>query len=307
MPLVSVVVITYNSSKTILDTLDSIAAQSYPNIELIVTDDASKDNTVSVVEAWMAEHAGLLKRVELVTSVANSGVTANVNRGVRASRGEWIKMIAGDDMLMPNAIERFVAVASEKKGDFFFARMELFHNDLEEDVSVHRKAFYEEAYHILRRKLGADDQYNILRYSNNFCPAPASFFSRAAFDNIGGFDLSIAMAEDFPLWLKATEKGYLLHFIDEPLVKYRVGAGSVQRSACFSVTKRLIKYKYLLKTFDYGICDKVTQLHGYDSLSNKVCFRILKCMAIPDIYAFRNKASAVAFKYGVQARRITFR
>lgn len=307
MPLVSVIVITYNSSKTVLDTLDSIAVQSYPNIELIVADDSSKDNTVAVVEKWIAGHEGFFKRVEVVKSAENSGVTANASRGVSVSGGEWIKMIAGDDMLMPNAIERFVAVSSATEGDFFFSRMELFHDDHTEDVSVNRKAFFEEAYHIFRRGLDAIDQYDIIRYSNNFCPAPAAFFSRMAFDSVGGFDLSIAMAEDMPLWLKATERGYNLRFIDEPLVRYRVGAGSVQRKGCFSVTKRLLKYKYLLKTSDCGVYNKIKQLKGYDSLSNKVCFAVLKWQSVKNIYAFRRKATLVSRKYGIGARRITMR
>lgn len=305
MPLVSVVVITYNSSKTVVDTLDSIAEQSYSNIELIVTDDSSKDNTVSVVEKWVEEHKGVFKQVEVVQVDENSGVTANANRGVAVSRGEWIKIIAGDDMLMPNAIERFVAVASKQGGDFFFARMELFYDDPIRDVSVDRTVFFEEAYRIFRSRLSALDQYDIIRYSNNFCPAPAAFFSRRAFDRVGGFDLSIAMVEDMPLWLKATGKGYTLQFIDEPLVRYRIGAGSVQGKDCFAVARRLLKYKYILKTSDFGIYSKIKQLKGYDSLSNKCCFVLLKLLSVKCIYTFRSKASSVSQKYGVKARRIT--
>lgn len=305
MTLVSVLVIAYNSSKTIKDTLDSIAAQSYSEMELIVTDDASKDDTVSVVEEWVAQHKEIFRRVEVVTVASNSGVTANANRGISAAKGEWIKIIAGDDLLLPNAIERFVASAVD--GDFFFARMELFHDEPDKDVSDDRKAFYDEAYAIFRNDLSAAEQYDLIRYSNNFCPAPAAFFSREAFDKIGGFDLSIAMAEDMPLWLRATAKGYRLHFIDEPLVRYRIGSGSVQRKGCFSVTKRLIKYKYLLQIADYGIYDRVKQLKGCDSVSNKICFVLLKWLSVKQIYGFRREAAVVSKKYGVKARKITLR
>lgn len=66
-PLVSVSIITYNSSSTILETLDSIYSQSYQNIELIVSDDCSTDNTVEICKKWIDEHKDRFVRVELLT------------------------------------------------------------------------------------------------------------------------------------------------------------------------------------------------------------------------------------------------
>lgn len=303
--LVSVIVVTYNSAKTVVDTLDSIASQRYADIELIVADDCSKDDTVSVAERWIAANGKRFGRTEVVRSLVNSGVTVNAQRGVVASKGEWIKIIAGDDMLRPNAVERFLEEACRTERNFFFARMELFYDDPAIAVSEERKAFYEEAYGIFRRGFNAAEQNEIIRYSNNFCPAPAAFFSRDAFDGVGGFDLSIVMAEDMPLWLRATEKGFRLMFIDEPLVRYRVGEGSVQKKGCFSVTKRLLKYKYLLRTRDYGMYEKIKQLYGYNSLSNRCYFMVLKLLSLRNIYAFRQKAEEVSAKYGVTPRKIT--
>ena len=107
-PLVSVVVITYNSARTVLDTLDSIANQTYQNIELIISDDCSQDDTVSVVNTWVEENKNRFISVKILTVEKNTGLVKNCNRGRKAAKGEWIKGIAGDDMLMPDAIEEYI-------------------------------------------------------------------------------------------------------------------------------------------------------------------------------------------------------
>ena len=108
LPLVSIAVVTYNSSKTVLETLDSIKEQTYPNIELIISDDCSKDNTVELCRGWVEKNKGRFVRVEILTVETNTGVSANFNRADAASRGEWGKPIAGDDLLLPNAIQEYV-------------------------------------------------------------------------------------------------------------------------------------------------------------------------------------------------------
>src|SRR5450759_2313112 len=98
-PLVSIIVVTYNSSKYVLETLESAKAQTYQNIELVVSDDCSTDDTVEICRKWIEENNDRFVRTTLVTSPENKGIPANCNRGIKASKGEWIKLIAGDDLL----------------------------------------------------------------------------------------------------------------------------------------------------------------------------------------------------------------
>src|SRR5690606_22852216 len=95
-PLVSIIVITYNSSKYVLETLESARAQTYQNIELIISDDGSKDATVQICRDWLKENSDRFVHSQLLTVEHNTGIPANCNRGVKASKGEWIKLIAGD-------------------------------------------------------------------------------------------------------------------------------------------------------------------------------------------------------------------
>ena len=89
-PLISVLVIAYNSAKTIIETLDSIKKQTYPELELIVTDDCSSDNTIFITKKWIENNHGRFIRVKLVTSAQNTGISANYNRGEDECSGEWI-------------------------------------------------------------------------------------------------------------------------------------------------------------------------------------------------------------------------
>ena len=98
VPLVSVVVMSYNSAATIAETLDSIKAQTYQNLELIVTDDCSPDGkTLEIIQNWLDANGSRFVYADLVTTDKNTGVSGNINRGVAKSHGEWIKSIAGDD------------------------------------------------------------------------------------------------------------------------------------------------------------------------------------------------------------------
>lgn len=100
-PFVSVVVPTYNAEKTIDETLRSVGAQTYGNLEILVVDDGSTDNTAKLVD----DHARADPRVRLIQQ-ANSGVAAARNRGIAESRGEFIAPIDADDLWRPTKIEK---------------------------------------------------------------------------------------------------------------------------------------------------------------------------------------------------------
>jgi len=81
-PLVSIIVITYNSAKFVLETLESAKAQTYQNIELIISDDGSTDNTVQICREWLKNNKESFVNTELITVEKNTGIPANCNRGV---------------------------------------------------------------------------------------------------------------------------------------------------------------------------------------------------------------------------------
>ena len=219
-PLVSIAVITYNSSRTVIETLDSIKAQTYPNIELIISDDCSKDDTVAKCQKWVKQNKDQFVRTEIVAVDANSGVSANFNRGEAACRGEWIKPIAGDDVLMPDCIhDNMQFVQENPKAKYVFSRIEPFGNDavaaLYEGNAIFDYTLFEKS---------TEEQLNAFVLDDKHIPAPTLFFNRLyAIEKGIVNDERMPLIEDEPKWINVLKSGTRLYFFDKVTVKYRVG------------------------------------------------------------------------------------
>lgn len=243
-PLVSVTVITYNSSKTILETLESIKAQTYPNIELIISDDCSTDDTMEICREWMEKNKGRFVRTELLTVEKNTGVSGNCNRAGAACKGEWVKGIAGDDMLMPYCIQKYVEyIQMHPDAIYVFSKVQAFYekeNKIQNvNIPINYKFFY----------WSSEEQYHHLIFVKNEIPAPTSFFRREGVARLGVInDERIPMMEDWPGWINLLRKGVRFHFIDESLVMYRVSEQSIsnasQRSEIFNKSLALFYLYY---------------------------------------------------------------
>jgi glycosyltransferase involved in cell wall biosynthesis len=109
MDLVSVVIPAYNSEKWIKTTLNSVLAQSYPELEIIVVDDGSADRTAELAEHALNGFPGSWK----VLRQANKGEGAARNNGWRAAHGSWIQFLDSDDVLAPDKIKLQMAVAQK--------------------------------------------------------------------------------------------------------------------------------------------------------------------------------------------------
>ena len=141
-PLVTVSVITYNSSDTIIETLDSIYSQSYPRIELIVSDDCSTDDTIDICKRWLLIYGDRFESFRLLQSEKNTGVTANCNRAISGVQGEYLKLLAGDDLLVPEALVEYVNyIQNNNEAVFVFSRVEVF-GDNEETVKKFRTIMF---------------------------------------------------------------------------------------------------------------------------------------------------------------------
>ena len=149
--LISVVVATYNQSKYLPITLDSIWFQSYPNIEIVVVNDASTDNTDAVLSDYIKavgydavsfassynEQSGQVERCEhlryppqgrelrIIHHYENNGLSAALNTGFKATTGEYCTFIASDDMLIPAMLSDLKHVMDKTGADFAYADMHI--------------------------------------------------------------------------------------------------------------------------------------------------------------------------------------
>jgi len=222
-PLVSIVVITFNSSKYVLETLESAKAQAYQNIELIVTDDCSVDNTLSVCTEWIEKNKNRFIRTELISVKKNTGIVPNLNRGLNAVKGEWIKFIAGDDRLNDNCIERFYEeVYQNPEIEVIFSNVSVNGIDKPED--------YLPKFFLLESK----EQYlNLLK--GNFLPAPGFFIKSTTLKQLNGFDEQFPFLDDYPLFIKILKSGRKLYYVNDFLVYYRDNNDSVSHSKVMNI------------------------------------------------------------------------
>lgn len=249
-PLVSVPVITYNSSKTVVETLDSIYNQTYPNLELIVSDDGSPDDTVEICRNWMDVHKERFVRTELLTVEKNTGVSANMNRAEAACRGEWVKPIAGDDVLLDNCIETYVDFVREHTDAVYvFAKVEAFGGEEGRRKTIESQFVYDFFNWTL------EEQYDYLTLERNCIPASAAFYNRGKVNVLGiSNDERIPLMEDWPKWINLLKAGVRMDFVNKVVVKYRVSESGLSTTAVLSSKYRkslALKYIYYDFSNDY--------------------------------------------------------
>ena len=263
-PLVSIIVVTYNSSLWVRDTLDSVSAQTYPNYELIVTDDCSTDNTVEVCRHWIEKHKDSNKKIMLVEAVKNTGVAGNCNRGLAEAHGEWLKFIAGDDMLAPTAIEDYIDyVTTHPNVRHMIAKSVHFtgqfrESDLQNPTEVSPYLYREEA--------TVKFQYKVIRRMF-FGSGPTYFINTQLLKNVGGFDERFPMQEDYPLFIKMIGVGHKMVFMDKVTVYYREGNDSVSHAkdmgAIFSKNRVRIVSEYKFKYREESLSGLWKWFHYY--------------------------------------------
>ncbi|MFM4937379.1 glycosyltransferase family 2 protein [Aeromonas veronii] len=238
---VTVAVITYHSATTVLETLDSIVNQSYgpENIELIISDDGSKDNTVEVINEWLTQNRAFFHSTIFFANEVNSGISKNCNVAWKAATSEWIKTIAGDDILMPACLANNIQYITEHKSEniaVLFSTMQSFNvteGGLKQNLAtlptVRAQKFF---------KLSALKQFEYLQ-RQGISGAPSAFINRAKLACIGFADERFPMMEDHPLWFKLCQAGYQFGFMNTVTVLYRI-ADSVSNSKSRLINLRFI-------------------------------------------------------------------
>lgn len=254
IPLVSVVVASYNSKDTILETLESIKSQTYENIELIITDDGSKDGTIEVCKKWLMTNQGKFVRSEVVSSSSNTGISLNLNRGVYKAQGDWVKIIAADDRLLPHCISSNIAfVSNHSRYDIVFSKIVGF-GDV--DSVAAQKCDWRDCHKIFENFSQKD--FMTLLCFRNFLPAASAFLRKKTFDQLGGFDESIPFLEDWPFWIKALGQGFQLGFNNDFTVEYRFSPSSISQQGSANKSLKFRESSMLATKLAHAYLEKIS-------------------------------------------------
>lgn len=196
MPLVSVVIPAFNAENTIIETLESVLNQTYKNVEIIIVDDGSTDNTLSVIESYSID-----KKSIRFFSVENQGPSAARNYGFGYVQGEFLLFLDADDLLKEDYLEACLAKIEE---------------DPTLDVVYTQIQFFER-----ETGLFVQQKYSKEKILTTNCFPVTALIRSKAFAEIGMYDLNLRFAEDWEMWIRMTKSFGNVCLIERPLVLYR--------------------------------------------------------------------------------------
>lgn len=221
---VSIITATFNSSSTIADCLASVNNQTYPNIEHIIIDGSSTDNTVNIIKS-------IANRVKKIISEPDKGIYDAMNKGIALANGDIIGILNSDDLLASNdIIEKIVKTFEEEKCDAVFGNL-----DFVDSADTSR---------IVRRWEGTP--YVNGSFKKGWHPSHPTFYvKREIYEKYGNFDISLNVSADFELMLRFIEKHQIrVFYLDGTIVKMRYGGESTG-----SIKKIIVGNRNIMKAF----------------------------------------------------------
>jgi len=233
--LVSVAVIAYNSEDYIEDTILSILSQSYTNLEVIVADDGSVDKTIEVATNIFKTQN--FENYKVISDGENKGIPANCNRAIKNCSGHYIKIIAADDILLPDAIEKNVDFMKKNNSLIQYSRAKDFTKEGERVVYLPSLAKYD----INFNSYDVKKQFKIISYENIII-APTIFYNRLFFEKFKEFNEKYRLIEDYPMWIRVLYNGEKIYFMDELTVLYRKHDKSVSRNSKVVINENMFNY-----------------------------------------------------------------
>lgn len=238
MSLVSIIIPSYNSSKTIVESLNSVLEQTYTNFEIIIVDDCSTDDTVSIVESYIIKHNDI--RIRLIQLEINTGSPAVPrNIGLDNAKGDFIAFLDSDDLWLPQKLEIQVNEMSNKKIDFVCSSYFIRRNH--KIVGCYTPPTFV--------------NYDSLIHNNSIGCLTAILNSKL----IGDLRFNKQGHEDYAFWLKILKKTDGVYSINEPLAIYNRTPNSISSN------------KKMLFSFFWNIYRKNESFSWLKSLY--LCFR----------------------------------
>lgn len=239
-PLVTIGIPNYNYAHYIKEAIDSVAKQTYQNIELIIVDDCSTDNSILVIENWIGSYSGNIK-IKFIKNERNQGLTKVCNIILKNAKGKYFQTLDADDILLPEKIEKQASLMEKDKNvALIYSNIGI----IDENGKVINSDYL--------KQIGYDEnnmpQGNIFKalFDFNFVPLPSVLINTEMALATGGFDEN-QQVQDYYLWLKLSEKHKTLYF-SEKTAFYRTHESSMSRSSKtnpLSVESVLnIKYRY---------------------------------------------------------------
>ncbi len=210
IPKTAVVIPTYNSSRYLVQAIDSVLAQTWQDLEILVIDDGSTDETERVMRRYQSPVRYIYQQ--------NGGVAIARNRGIAESKGKYVAFLDADDTWLPHKLELQIE-ALQKQPQYRACYSALAVADAElNPLSIN---------YSYRQSSTLED----LLLRGNVIATPSSVLcERSLFDVAGGFDPKLSQCADWDMWVRLAVQTEFL-YLDEPLVTYRQHGANMSRNA----------------------------------------------------------------------------
>lgn len=205
-PKISIITVCFNSAKTIRDTIESVLSQDYPNIEYIVIDGGSSDETASIVNEYS-------DRISTIVSERDRGIYDAMNKGIALANGDIVGMLNSDDVYInKHAVSDLIREMLEKNTDSVYADLVIV-----DPLDLNKvMRYYDSSY------------FTPNKFRFGWMPAHPTFFvRRSLYDKVGPYSLDYKISADFEmlirlLWVERASYAYL----KKPIVRMRHGGAS---------------------------------------------------------------------------------
>lgn len=240
-PLVSVICLCYNHEEYVVEALNSVINQAYPNIELLIADDFSSDNSVSVIKSWLESHPD----ITFITNKTNLGNTKTFNTLAKIATGEYIIDLAADDILLPNCVEKQVTTFQNSG----YKKLGIVYGNL---IEIEGNGNFLRNYYTNEDEPKSGDIYKMVIGRTTQICSVSSMIKKSVLEKSDFYDENLDY-EDLDLWIRVS-RNFEFEYIPEVLTKKRVLSNSLSSHFLFknnSKTKKLntSTLKILIKAY----------------------------------------------------------
>lgn len=230
---ISIITVTYNSAATVRDTLESVKNQTHKNIEHIIIDGASKDNTLAIVTEY--------PHVKKVISEKDKGIYDAMNKGIQIATGDVIGILNSDDIFASHTIiEQIMGVFKNQPDlDALYGNINYFATETPDTIS---RYWQSKPYH------------NSFFEKGNVPPHPALFVKKKVYDAIGTYKTHYKIAADYEFMLRMLKiHQYKSFFLNETVVKMRLGGISTKGFDSYILSTKELKNAWEINGFKYPV------------------------------------------------------
>lgn len=198
LPLVSIITPSYNQGKYLARTIESVLNQTYRNIEYLVIDGASTDESVAILKSYEGKLFWISEK--------DDGQTSAINKGLRLAKGDILCYLNSDDVLVPSAIQKVV--------DFFLQNPDC-------DLIYGNADYIDENDHVIGQYRTDDYSFERLMQDCMICQ-PAAFWRRRVIDTVGLFNETLNCVMDYEYWLRLGRSGGIIRYLNDKLAASRL-------------------------------------------------------------------------------------